>query len=100
MVTYSSLLQNPIGNAIKYRGAELPLIHVALGREVGELRVTVPDNGVRDCPEYHKKIFVPFKRLHGRKMSVAGSTFVFTLPETAVVTHTAASERSNEHTAI
>jgi PAS domain S-box-containing protein len=125
---FVSLLQNLIGNAIKYRGSEAPRIHVAAGIVDGLLQVTVADNGMGIAPEYHQKIFIPFKRLHGRKIpgsgiglaicqrvveryggriwveseEGAGSRFIFVVPETAVVDRDAmaTTERSDGHAAI
>ncbi len=66
------LFQNLIGNSIKYR-SELPLrIHISVEDAGGNLRFTVTDNGIGIEPEYHQKIFVAFKRLHGRQIPGTG----------------------------
>jgi len=66
------LFQNLIGNAIKYRG-ERPLhIHVSVEEKDGQLRFAVTDNGMGIEPEYHRKIFGAFKRLHGNKIPGTG----------------------------
>lgn len=60
------LLQNLIGNAIKFR-AERPLeIHVGAHRRGGEWHVYVRDNGIGVEPEHRSRIFDIFQRLHGR----------------------------------
>ena len=125
---FVSLLQNLIGNAIKYRSNEAPRVHLAVQHENGDVKVEVSDNGIGIAPEYHQKIFVPFKRLHGRKIpgsgiglaicqriveryggriwvesqEGAGSKFIFTLPETALAAREVAAggERSNERAPI
>lgn len=60
------LLQNLVGNAIKYRRAEPPRIHLsAESCETGWL-FAVQDNGIGIEPEYCQQIFGIFKRLHGQ----------------------------------
>lgn len=59
------LLQNIIGNALKYRSAErTPTVHVHAERENGHWRFSVQDNGIGIEPEYKERIFGLFKRLH------------------------------------
>jgi PAS domain S-box-containing protein len=63
----SQLFQNLIGNAIKFRGADAPCIHVSscdLGRE---WRFSVSDNGIGIEAQYAEKVFVIFQRLHTRQ---------------------------------
>lgn len=61
------LFQNLIGNAIKFRGAERPLIHITARREANEWIFSVCDNGIGISPEYYERIFVIFQRLHTRE---------------------------------
>jgi PAS domain S-box-containing protein len=107
---FQSLFQNLIGNAIKYRSAQPPRIHISVQQVDGELRFTVSDNGIGIPAEYHKHIFEVFRRLHSRKIpgtgvglaicqriveryggriwvesqAGQGATFFFTLPDAAV----------------
>lgn len=62
------LLQNLVGNAIKYRGPDLPHVHVSATRN-GETGWTfaVADNGIGIDPQYSERIFGMFQQLHGRK---------------------------------
>ena len=73
-----SLFQNLISNAIKYRGPKAPCIHIsARGVQSPEsqeqvVQFSVSDNGIGIEPEYHDKIFVAFKRLHGKSIPGTG----------------------------
>lgn len=58
------LLQNLIGNAIKYRGAETPRVRLAARRENRGWVFSVSDNGIGIEPEHFERIFQMFKRLH------------------------------------
>ena len=61
------LLQNLIGNAIKYRAVGVaPRIRVAAGEVEGGWQISVADNGIGIAPRHHERIFAPFKRLHAR----------------------------------
>jgi signal transduction histidine kinase len=102
------LFQNLVGNALKFRGAAPPEVHVAAERTPQGWEFAVRDNGIGIAPEYHERIFRMFQRLHGRRAyegagiglaicqriverhggriwvesaEGAGATFKFTLPE-------------------
>lgn len=60
------LMQNLIGNAIKYRSDAPPRIHVAAERLEEEWRLTVSDNGIGIDMAYSERIFQVFQRLHPR----------------------------------
>ncbi len=61
------LLQNLIGNAIKFHGDEPPKIHVSARPDRGGWKVSVRDNGIGIDPQYFERIFVIFQRLHARE---------------------------------
>ncbi len=60
----SQLLQNLIGNAIKFRGQRPPEIHVGAERRGAEWTFTVRANGIGIDAQYFKRIFFIFQRLH------------------------------------
>ena len=62
------LFQNLIGNGIKFRGAEPPVIHVEAERAGPEWRFAVRDNGIGMEPEHVERIFVMFARLNSKQL--------------------------------
>jgi len=58
------LLQNLIGNAIKFHGEESPRIHVTAVRQGEEWIFSVSDNGIGIESQYADRIFEIFQRLH------------------------------------
>jgi len=73
----AQLLQNLIGNALKYRGKEAPLIHVSAASAGEEWIVSVSDNGLGIAPEHRRKIFDAFARLHGPEIPGTGLGLAF-----------------------
>ena len=103
------LLQNLIGNGLKYHGEKPPHVHVSAQRDGKEWTISIRDNGIGIAPRHQERIFEIFKRLHnhqeypgtgiglavcrrvvhrhGGKLRVEseaghGSDFKFTIPET------------------
>ncbi len=104
----SQVMQNLIGNAIKFHGDERPKIEVSSRQNSREWIIAVKDNGIGIKMEYADKIFQMFQRLHTREkyqgtgvgLAIVkkiverhggriwvestegkGSTFMFTLPK-------------------
>lgn len=102
------LLQNLISNAIKYRGASPPQIHMGVEEDYQNWTFRVVDNGCGVPPEYQQRVFDIFVRLpntgdipgtgiglafcklivdnHGGRIWLEsspgqGSSFYFTLPK-------------------
>jgi light-regulated signal transduction histidine kinase (bacteriophytochrome) len=104
----TQVLQNLIGNALKFRGGAPPQIHIGAEELAGAWQFSVQDNGIGIDPEFFDRIFLIFQRLHVRRdypgMGIglalckkiverhggriwvasqpgAGATFYFTLPK-------------------
>jgi len=58
------VLQNLLGNAIKYRAHDNPRIHAEAVRRGDAWEVSVIDNGPGIERRHHEKIFVLLQRLH------------------------------------
>lgn len=64
-VQFMSLMQNLVGNAIKYQPkGRAPKIHVEAEDRGNHWLFSVRDNGIGIDPAQAEKIFEPFKRLH------------------------------------
>jgi light-regulated signal transduction histidine kinase (bacteriophytochrome) len=61
------LMQNLIGNGLKYHGDKSPRIYVSAERNGNQWIFSVRDNGIGIDPRHHERIFEIFKRLHDQK---------------------------------
>jgi signal transduction histidine kinase len=63
----AALLQNLVGNAVKYRSPDRPpRVRVSAERQGDDWVLTVDDNGIGIDPQYADRIFAIFQRLHLR----------------------------------
>jgi len=62
----SQVFQNLIGNAIKFRGEESPVVHLEAARQEEGWVFSVRDNGIGIDPQYADRIFLIFQQLHTR----------------------------------
>jgi signal transduction histidine kinase len=60
----SQILQNLIGNAIKFRRNQAATVHIGAERTATGWNISVRDNGIGVAPEHSERIFVIFQRLH------------------------------------
>jgi PAS domain S-box-containing protein len=63
-VQWIQLFQNLLSNAIKFRSEKPPRIHVGAEAKQGDWIFSVGDNGIGIEPQYFRRIFVIFQRLH------------------------------------
>ncbi len=61
------LFQNLIGNALKFRSDQLPVVTIASECDGDMWHITVADNGIGIDSQYHDMIFAPFNRLHSSR---------------------------------
>ena len=62
----AQLFQNLIGNALKFRSASVPRIHVSCVQKPAEYEIVVADNGIGIEAQYFERIFMVFQRLHNK----------------------------------
>ncbi len=62
-----SLFQNLIGNAVKFRGEQAPVVRLSVTRQGQEWQLSCADNGIGVEQEYADRIFVIFQRLHTKE---------------------------------
>jgi signal transduction histidine kinase len=60
----TSVLQNLIGNGLKYRGEAAPRVAAEAHRRDGRWELEIRDNGIGIDPKFHDRVFGLFQRLH------------------------------------
>jgi signal transduction histidine kinase len=60
------VFQNLIGNAIKFRGSQTPVIRISAEEQGTEWIFSVADNGIGISTEHAENVFIIFNRLHTR----------------------------------
>lgn len=68
----TQLLENLIGNSLKFRSEKPPVIRVSAEAVEAGWTVRVEDNGIGIDPADAERIFAPFARVHGRKYPGVG----------------------------
>jgi len=64
-VLIGQVFQNLINNAVKFRGAKAPRIHISAQERKTDWEFSIKDNGIGIEKEYADRIFLIFQRLHG-----------------------------------
>jgi PAS domain S-box-containing protein len=65
-VQLGQLLQNLMGNALKFRSNSVPRIHIGVRELPQDWQFEVRDNGIGIEPQYFERIFMVFQRLHNK----------------------------------
>ena len=65
-----AVFQNLIGNAVKFRRAEPPVVRIRARDDGPWWEFSCADNGIGVDPEFAERIFVIFQRLHSREAYV------------------------------
>ena len=61
------LIQNLIENAIKFRGDQVPMLHISATDRKDHFLFRIKDNGIGIDPKFSDRIFLVFQRLHTRE---------------------------------
>jgi PAS domain S-box-containing protein len=64
---FLQLIQNLVGNALKYVENPVPQVHILCKDKETEWLFSVQDNGIGIDPKFHDRIFKTFQRLHTRE---------------------------------
>jgi hypothetical protein len=63
----TQVMQNLVGNAIKFHGSDLPMVQISSSLGKKEWTFSIKDNGIGLEMANAEKIFLMFQRLHGRE---------------------------------
>ena len=87
-VRVAEVFRNLITNALKYNDKSEPVVEI--GRRpsaTGEPEFYVQDNGIGIKPDFHARVFAPFKRLHAKDAYGGGSGVGLTIVKRIVESH-------------
>jgi signal transduction histidine kinase len=62
-----AVFQNLIGNAVKFRGEDPPVVRITARDAGDDWEIACADDGIGIAPEFAERIFVIFQRLHTRE---------------------------------
>jgi two-component system, chemotaxis family, sensor kinase Cph1 len=68
----TELFRNLVGNAVKYRGTDVPRVEINASQSSHDWHFSVRDNGIGIDEKYWDGLFVPFRRLHGSEIPGIG----------------------------
>lgn len=68
----ADLFERLIGNSLKFRGPDPPVVEIGVRKSPEGWTFTVKDNGIGIPPKYRDRIFMPFRRLHGAEIEGTG----------------------------
>ncbi len=60
------LMQNLVGNALKYHSKNKPVINIKAVEEAAQWLFSISDNGIGIDPKFSETIFIIFQRLHNK----------------------------------
>jgi PAS domain S-box-containing protein len=87
-VHLEQLLQNLVGNALKYRkDDQAPQVHISSIQRDREVCFAVRDNGIGIAPEYQMEVFGIFKRLHANGTKYSGTGIGLAICQQIVTQH-------------
>lgn len=66
------LFENLIGNAIKFRGEQTPLVHICCTRQENGWQFAVEDHGVGIESKHFERVFQILQQFHGKEYSGTG----------------------------
>lgn len=72
-VRVGEVFRNLVTNALKYNNKPEPFVEIGVRRHEGRTEYFVRDNGIGIKPEFHARVFAPFKRLHAKNAFGGGT---------------------------
>lgn len=73
-VRVAEVFRNLVTNALKYNDKPVPIVEIGRRESAtGEPEFFVQDNGIGIKPDFHARVFAPFKRLHAKDAYGGGS---------------------------